>query len=405
MPSEPLSRTPSHRLAHALGRWALLALCGGLAACSAVVPSTGPRPAGTPSEADLRHLDFLGQAVVPPETAVEGLPVGGLSALTYDAEKRVYYALSDDRSEHGPARFYTLAIDLGEGHLEGGNVRVTAVTVLRNEDGEPFPRGGIDPEGLAFDPRSRTLYLSSEGAAARGLAPFVRQVGLDGKFLRNLPLPRAFLPTPDGASGVRDNLAFESLALTPDGAFLFTGTENALAQDGPAADVGLGSPSRLLRFDLRRGVPDEEAVYPVEPVSRPPVPATAFRVNGLVELLALDDEHLLALEREFVPGVGNRLRLYAVSLEGATDVAGVERLSALPPGTLHPVAKRLVLDLARVAGGHLALQNTEGMTFGPRLPDGRRTLVLVSDDNFDPPRETTQLLAFALGGRGAVRHP
>ena len=37
------------------------------------------------------------------------------------------------------------------------------------------------------------------------------------------------------------------------------------------------------------------------------------------------------------------------------------------------------------------------MTFGPRLPDGRRSVVLVSDDNFAA-GQFTQFLLFAIDG-------
>jgi 3-phytase len=52
-----------------------------------------------------------------------------------------------------------------------------------------------------------------------------------------------------------------------------------------------------------------------------------------------------------------------------------------------PVTKTLLLDLGQLPGlpkelVATALDNFEGMTFGPRLPDGRATLLLVSDDNF-----------------------
>ena len=38
------------------------------------------------------------------------------------------------------------------------------------------------------------------------------------------------------------------------------------------------------------------------------------------------------------------------------------------------------------------LENFEGMGFGPPLPDGSRTLLLVSDDNFSQRQRTTFLL-------------
>ena len=44
--------------------------------------------------------------------------------------------------------------------------------------------------------------------------------------------------------------------------------------------------------------------------------------------------------------------------------------------------------------GNRPLDNVEGMTFGPRLRDGRRTLLLVSDNNFAA-TQFTQFLLFA----------
>ncbi len=36
------------------------------------------------------------------------------------------------------------------------------------------------------------------------------------------------------------------------------------------------------------------------------------------------------------------------------------------------------------------------MTLGPALPDGRRALILVSDNNFNLSAQITQILAFAV---------
>ena len=120
-------------------------------------------------------------------------------------------------------------------------------------------------------------------------------------------------------------------------------------------------------------------MYVTDPVAEPPVPATAFSVNGLVELLPLNNRLLIAMERSFsvgAPGTGNAIRLYAVSL----DRHGVAR-------------KTLLLDLDELG---IPLDNVEGMTFGPRLRGGRRSLVLVSDNNFAS-TQFTQFLLFALG--------
>jgi hypothetical protein len=48
-----------------------------------------------------------------------------------------------------------------------------------------------------------------------------------------------------------------------------------------------------------------------------------------------------------------------------------------------------VLDFADTS---LAVDNLEGMTLGPRLPDGSQSLLLVSDNNFEGDRATQLIL-------------
>lgn len=336
------------------------------------------------------ELQFLGQHVVPTGTQFEGTEFGGLSGIAFDARRQVFYALSDDPSQFDPARFYTLQIDVSGG---APSVRILDVTTLTDAAGNPFPPLGVDPEGIALTGR-RTLVITSEGFANRLIDPWVREFRLDGRQLRDLPVPDAFRPNAAGTRGVRQNLGFESAGATPGGRWVFTGTEAALVQDGPPATVAAGSPARLLGYDLWRRSLDRQYVYWTDPIARPPVPATAFAVSGLVELLPLDTESLLSLERSFsvgVPGTGNTIKLFAVSLAGATDVNGVESLAPVL-STVTPASKSLLLNLDALG---IPLDNLEGMDFGPTLPDGRRSLVLVSDNNFAP-AQFTQFLLFAV---------
>jgi hypothetical protein len=337
-------------------------------------------------------LEFLGQAIVPTGTTFQGTTVGGLSSITYDARSDVFYALSDDASQLQPARFYTVGLDVHDGRLTDGDVRFTAVTTLLAPDGRPYAPFSLDPEGLALTP-DRRLIVTSEGVQTSLIDPFVRRYSLTGSFLDELPVPRPFHVTSDQSSGVRQNLGFESAGVLPDGRFVFTGTENALFQDGPAAGIANGSPSRLMRYDLRNGRLDRQWVYNTDPVAEPPVPATAFSVNGLVELLPLNNEFLIAMERSFsvgAPGTGNSIKLYEVALPGATNVNGA--FSIRDERRVRPARKRLLLDLEALG---IPLDNVEGLTFGPRLRDGRRSVVLVSDNNFAA-TQFTQFLLFAL---------
>jgi len=380
-------RVPSPRL-FVLMIAALAALGLAASASAAVDARGGPGPQGPPV-----RLQFLGQAILPTGTTFAGTVVGGLSSITWDAQRNLYYSISDDPSQFNPVRYYTIRLDVGDGQLTAGDVHFTGVTTLLAPGGQPYAPFSVDPEGLVLT-KDHTLIATSEGITNSLIPPFLRRYSLDGTPLGDLPLPGAFLPTADHSSGVRGNLAFESAGIPPDGNFLYTGVENALFQDGPAATIAGGSPARLLRYNLQTGRLDRQWVYWTDPVKEP---SAIFSVNGLVELLPLNNEFLIAMERSFsvggtATGTGNSIKLYKVALPGATDVDGADALAGRLDA-IRPAQKTLLYDLDTLG---IPLDNVEGMTLGPTLPDGRRALVLVSDNNFAA-SQFTQFLLFALG--------
>jgi hypothetical protein len=323
-------------------------------------------------------LQFRGQAIVPTGTTFESTTVGGLSSITYDAKRDRYYAISDDQGQLQPARFYTLGLDVRDGRLTDGDVRVKDVTTLLAPNGLPYQALSLDPEGMVLT-KDRELVYTSEGIPASGIDPFVRRAALAGSLRGAFTVPDAFSVANTPLSGVRPNLGFESAGVTHHGRYLFTANEGALYQDGPPATVSGGSPVRLLRYSLKTGRLDRQWSYVTDPVAEPPVPDTAFSVNGVVELLPLDNDTLISMERSFsvgAPGTGNKIKLYTVELRGNT------------------ARKTLLFDLDDLG---LPLDNIEGITFGPRLRHGRRSLVLVSDNNFAA-TQFTQFLLFAVKG-------
>jgi hypothetical protein len=331
----------------------------------------------------------LGMVTVPHLFPFEGTAVGGLSGITYDAAKDVYYALSDDRTV---PRYYTLAIDVSDGSLDPGDVTFLGVTFLHEQGGEGFEPGVADPEGINLA-RQGQLFISSEGDAnaSPAIDPFVNRFTLSGRQNRVLLVPDKFLPDGVETFGIRDNQAFESLTSSPDGRYLYTATENALHQDGPASTLATSSPSRLLVYDLAGKRPGAEYVYIVAPIPKAPEPAGAFADNGLVELQALDNHgNFLAMERSFAVGVGNTVVLFEIGTKGATDVSGLESLMG---ASYVPMPKRHVADFEVDLG--IDPDNLEGMAFGPALPDGRMLLIVVSDDNFNAV-QTTQFIALAV---------
>jgi hypothetical protein len=349
--------------------------------------------AGTASAAPL-SLTYIGQQTLPTATFYAGTQVGGLSGIDYIGGGQ-YVAISDDRSQINDARFYTLDLALTPASFTG--VTFTAVTTFKTPVGTPYAALQIDPESIRKLANGNYIY-SSEGDTNRNIDAFIREAKPNGDYVRDYAIPGTFQQTgPAGTTGVRNNLAFESLTLANSGTTTVTGTENALRQDGDAAAFGVASPSRLLTFDTATGTPGAQFVYNVAAVANPTVPANQFSTNGLVELLSLGGTKYLAVERSFVTGyvtpwstTGNSIQIYEIDTAGATDVSGLASLSGQ---SYTAVSKTLLLDLDSL---QIPLDNIEGITFGERLSNGHRSLILVSDNNFSG-TQFTQFLAFDAG--------
>jgi hypothetical protein len=316
-----------------------------------------------------------GPLIVPRGVRVDGLNVGGLSAIVH-ADGDVYYALVDNEKADPPApplpaRIFKLELHITPDGPDGPDEIPRSAIRLAGLDGD-----GFDGEGLALT-RGGTFLVSSEKK------PFLREASAAGETLRLLPVPPRF------TTGIRKNAGFEALGLSADGRTLWTANETALEQDAPDMEAAFYGrhPVRLLRYERRGGSfePAGELAYVVDPIERR---GTAFKVRGLVDLLPLPEGGLLSLEREFVEGVGTEVQLFLVDTAGATDVSGVESLAETG---WTPVRKTLLYDVSSA----FEPDNLEGMTFGPKLPDGDRTLVLVSDDNFDE-KQATQIVALRL---------
>jgi Esterase-like activity of phytase len=130
--------------------------------------------------ATLMSVRVIGTATLPHKMAFQNTIVGGLSGIDYDAENDLYYLLSDDRSDNGPARFYTGTIQYDATSVK--SVTLTAAHLLRQPDGSVFPdknKGGEvpDPEAIRFRADTKTLLWTSEGDKRLGLSPFIREIG------------------------------------------------------------------------------------------------------------------------------------------------------------------------------------------------------------------------------------
>jgi hypothetical protein len=346
-----------------------------------------------PAQTSPASLSYIGQVDVPFGFTYSGTTVGGLSAISYNPERQLYYVISDDRSAKNPARFYTVRIPLSDTRL--GDIEFVATTPWLDRNGAlfaPLSAGSIppDPEGIAFDARRQQLYWSSEGERATVdpanpllLDPWVRVAGLEGGYRGQFMLPPELTMSAQ-ETGPRQNTVLEALTLTPAGTFLFAGVEDPGYNDGAPPTAGTGALTRVTRFDVATLTPTAQFAYPLDPITAP-----SGEANGLTDLVALDDETFLAVERSH--GTHNVARIYRATVAGADNILGRPSLTGAP---LNAMTKTLVADLSTMPEVR-DLDNVEGITLGPKLSDGRQSVVLVTDDNFNP-EQTTQFYAFAL---------
>lgn len=347
-------------------------------------------------------LDFLSEFILP-ATQFQDTPIGGLSGITYDRHRNVFYAISDDRGDFAPARFYTLKLNLDTQDPKASKIQsvtVEGVTSILDDQGQTYAKGTVDPEDIDLSPLD-TLFISSEGVAGQEIAPFIREYELKtGQLKRSLPVPERYRPKKEAGKliqGVGENLGFEALTLggISPGAIepfrLFTATESALTQDvSPEHPQQGASRNRWLHYtiDPDHSLLVSEQMYVMDP------PPEGAQFHGLTDILAIDQGgHFLSLERSF-GSKGFAVKLFQLSIGNATDTVRIDTFQGTLPG-VQPIRKKLLLDLGELG---IRLDNLEGMTLGPQLPDGSRSLLLISDNNFNP-LQINQFLLFRLQGK------
>lgn len=331
-------------------------------------------------------LHFIGEYDFPWDYRYQGILLGGLSGIDYDSRNGRYVAISDDRSEVAPSRFYQLAIDVADNQLK--HVAVTGVTPFRNPAGKTYPRQRVDPESIRVGPNDQ-VYWGSEGHPELGTPAEITVSQPNGDYVRNFTIPAAFAPHRDGSSGVRSNLSFEGISFAPNGD-LFVSTEGTLQQDGPNQSIDHGALLRFLRFDSSTGKAKAQYAYPVEPIPVASDKGAASEDSGVSEIFAVDNDHLLVVERSYAHGYGNTVRVYAATTRGATDIAPIFSLQQNKQRIV-PMRKQLILDLG--AQG-IRPDNIEGVTLG-RSREGKPLLIFIADDNFNP-HQKTQILVFGI---------
>ena len=77
-------------------------------------------------------------------------------------------------------------------------------------------------------------------------------------------------------------------------------------------------------------------------------------------------------------------------MKHAENIAGLSSLKNKPDVKM--ISKKLLLNMDNLG---FYIDNIEGVTFGPKLSNGKRSLIFIADNNFNP-LEKSQFLLFEI---------
>jgi len=330
--------------------------------------------------------------------------IGGFSAIDYSGHENRYWVLADrgpaDGAASYPCRLHDLALGI---HSTDRTIqlKVMATLPLLSSKREPLT-GSLralpsdsQQRGNALDPEGIRLLPSGCFAISDEYGPAIDLFSAQGVRERSWQLPKWMQLTREpnlesARRGAMPNRGLEGLTLATDGKSIIAAMQGPLIQDSYAKGKKRYSDfTRLIELPIEGQRDARHWLYRLSDSS-----------NGLSEILAIDHDHYLVLERDGeTRSKAKCKRIYSIDTSMATDVADRDQLDpkSLPEG-IREVDKQLVIDLLdpnlKIPDVY-SLEKPEGLTWGPRLPDGRRVLIVCFDNDFNSDQDSL-FLAFAL---------
>jgi len=350
---------------------------------------------------DINHLKFLDEYDIPFNKNFKSTSVGGLSGIDYNPRQRIYYLISDDRSQKNPARFYKAKIIINKNKID--SVYFFDVRFFKNNVGKLYPNTQQDPsctpdpEAMRYNPIRNTLIWSSEGeriVMQNKMVlenPAVTEISADGNYIDTFTLPPQ-LRMQATESGPRQNGVFEGVTFADNYKTLLVSVEEPLFNDGSRAGIDDSTGIvRIIKFNAATRKPVAQYAYTIDPVTYPASPVNAFKLNGISDILLAGKNRLLVIERSYSTGrLQCSIKVYLADISNADNINNVTSLKHHP--SINFVSKKLLLNMDSLG---IYIDNIEGVTFGPRLSNGKRSLIFISDNNFNF-FEKTQLLLFEI---------
>ena len=297
-----------------------------------------------------------------------GITPGNYSGISHVKDN--LYAIVDDKDAVDGFKLLTLDIDRENGKVLNASLSEPEGMKERRAKGENTKR---DCEGVAYYPEKNTVFVSSEEEQR------ILEYTIEGRLTgRELAIPSIMQ-----RDKIVPNLGFEALTYNDKQKRFWTTTESTLPADGKQSSPHnplIHNRLRFVSFDNTLK-PVESFVYQMDLLKATNKSATSL--YGVPSFLALDDGRIIVMEREgCFPkqqyGSWVRIKLYVVNPKQSKPVSLDTPMARVGDDSI--MSKELICEfVTRLRLGSMNLSNYEGMCLGPKLNDGRQTLILIAD--------------------------
>ena len=297
-----------------------------------------------------------------------GIAPGNYSGISHVRDN--LYAIVDDKDAVGGFKLLALDIDRENGKILNASLSEPEGMKERRAKGEKAKR---DCEGVAYFPEKNTVFVSGEEEQR------ILEYTIEGRLTgRELAIPSIMQ-----RNKIVSNLGFEALTYNDKQKRFWTTTESTLPADGKQSSPHNPLVHNRLRFVSFDNTlkPVESFVYQMDLLKA--TNKTATSLYGVPSLLALDDGRIIVMEREgCFPkqqyGSWVRIKLYVVNPKLSKPVSLDTPMARVGDDSV--MGKELICEfVTRLRIGSMNLSNYEGMCLGPKLSDGRQTLILIAD--------------------------
>ncbi len=331
------------------------------------------------SKETLYKIQYLDEYVLHNDSIFEGSKIGGLSGIEYDPHKNVYYLACDDSKN---PRFYQSSIAIENNQFK--TVSVQKLVTIKKTEQQLQDAAILDLEAIRVFNENKLIF-TSEGSLNHDMNPSIFTTDTLGNYQNRFELPHYFLAHTSKKNKPRHNGVFEGLSSDINNKGYWAAMELPLLLDGKEPSIHtFGAAVRITHFDTNTYQADYQFAYTPDKLSKDP--KGKFGINGITALIQLSTHMFLIVEREYIAGYknrGNHIKIYLADIDNATNTLSMDILAK----EKYTIAKKtLLFDFESIRNKltDAIVDNIEGITIGPKLSNGNQSLILISDNNFNP---------------------